>query len=101
MQISNVIYKHKIFQLIVAIRGSLVTAIYEKSLNLMDRAVEGSAAVSLMSTDVEGIATNMQSVHEVWASLIELGISIFLLQRQIGVVVMVTIGITICRLPQN
>lgn len=37
-----------------------------------------------MSADVERIAVGLRSLHEVWANPIEVGVGIWLLQRQIG-----------------
>ena len=86
-------------QFVTAIRGVLVTAIYSKGLNVADRLVDNSAAVSLMSTDIERISISMPYIHDIWASVIELGVATYLLQRQVGVVVVVTIGLALCILP--
>lgn len=43
-----------------------------------------SAAVTLMSTDIEGVASGLQKIHDIWASVIELGLGVYLLQRQVG-----------------
>lgn len=37
-----------------------------------------------MSNDVDNIAFGVQNMHEVWASPIETGIALFLLQRQVA-----------------
>ena len=37
-----------------------------------------------MSTDVERIATGAEDVHQLWASPLEIGLGIWLLQRQLG-----------------
>lgn len=49
----------------------------------MATATDG-AALTLMSTDIEGIADGIKEMHEIWASLIELGVAVYLLQRYIG-----------------
>jgi hypothetical protein len=38
-----------------------------------------------MGTDVERIASGFRLIHEMWASLIEIGVAIYLLERQVGV----------------
>ncbi|KAJ5727128.1 multidrug resistance-associated protein [Penicillium malachiteum] len=51
-----------------------------KAIDLQDR-----AALTLMGTDVERIVTGFRSIHELWASPIEIVIGIWLLARQVGV----------------
>jgi hypothetical protein len=36
-----------------------------------------------MGTDVERIGRNLQSIHEIWASIIEIGVAIWLLEQQV------------------
>ncbi|EKV04366.1 ABC transporter, putative [Penicillium digitatum PHI26] len=46
-----------------------------------------SAALTLMSVDVERISSGLQYVHEVWASPIDIGLALWLLERQLGLAV--------------
>lgn len=39
--------------------------------------------VALMGTDVERIGHNFQKIHEIWASIIEIGVAIWLLEQQV------------------
>jgi hypothetical protein len=50
-----------------------------------------------MSTDIERIAGGVTQVHETWASIVELAIAIWLIERQLGVAVLVPVGFGICR----
>lgn len=43
-----------------------------------------TAALTLMSTDVDRIALTLDKVHEIWASTLETIIAIYLLERQFG-----------------
>jgi len=65
-------------------RGSTVSFIYKQSLLLEPQSVQRSAAVSLMSTDVDRIAFCLEELNECWSRLIELVIGILLLTRQLG-----------------
>ena len=38
-----------------------------------------------MSTDIDGIATGLQSMHDIWANTIEVVLAIYLLEVQVGV----------------
>jgi len=58
--------------------------IYERALSLQIGAFDESAAISLMSTDMEAISRSMEMIHEIWARSIEIVIGIALLARQLG-----------------
>lgn len=75
---------HHTFRLITAVRGGLVSLIFTKVIDLDAVTAKESAAVTLMSTDIDGIASGLQKIHDIWASIIELAIGIYLLERQIG-----------------
>ena len=74
-------------------RGALVSVIYSKTLRVAHAEIKDAAATTLMSTDVDRIASSLQIIHEIWASVVELGIAIYLLQRQVGIAVVVVIGL--------
>ena len=66
------------------IRGALVALIFEKTLGLEAAKAREGDAVSLMSADIEGIEPGIELIHEIWASVIELAIALYLLQIQVG-----------------
>ncbi|CAI7638805.1 unnamed protein product [Penicillium crustosum] len=84
VQVFNCLYQHHNFRLITKIRGAIVSSIFEKTLNLKFDEYSDTAALTLMSNDVDNIAFGVQNMHEVWASPIETGIALFLLQRQVA-----------------
>ena len=65
-------------------RGGLVSLIYAKSLELPIGAYKDAAALTLMSADVDRIALYAESILQLWAYFIEIGIGMFLLERQVG-----------------
>ncbi|KAI0126126.1 putative ABC multidrug transporter [Xylariales sp. AK1849] len=77
-------YTHHTYRLITSVRGGLISLIFSKALNLDAITAKDSAAVTLMSTDIDGIASGLQSIHDIWASIIELGLAVYLLERQVG-----------------
>ncbi|KAH8589323.1 P-loop containing nucleoside triphosphate hydrolase protein [Bisporella sp. PMI_857] len=77
------------------LRGTLVTAIYQKTTEISITALDNSAAVTLMSTDVERIVVGFKQVHEFWANFIQVGLATWLLQRELGVACVAPIGIAI------
>lgn len=70
---------------------------YEQTLALQPEDLNDSAALTLMGTDVERAISNLQSIHELWASVIEVGIALWLLARQLGVACLVPLVIALCK----
>jgi len=65
-------------------RGLLAGAVYRKTTESQLTASGDSAALTLMSADVERIISGCLSMHEFWANTIEVGLACWLLSRQIG-----------------
>lgn len=96
--VANGSYYHMVYRFITSLRGSLVGIIYGKTVDLSITALDESAAVTLMSTDTEAICLAFVQVHEMWAVPIEIGLSLWLLQQQLGsaflaVAMIATIGV--------
>lgn len=68
---------------------------YEQTLGSQPEDLTDSAAITLMGTDVERIATSLLGFHELWASLLEIAISLWLLGRQVGVACIIPLVIAI------
>lgn len=66
------------------VRGALMTVIYRKTLSVDAALVSGSQATTLMSADIEQIAVGFQSLHEIWATVLEGILGLWLLYQQIG-----------------
>lgn len=66
------------------VRGGLIAILYEKTSEAKDVELQDRASLTLMGTDVERIITAFRSLHELWASPIEVTIAVYLLQRQLG-----------------
>jgi hypothetical protein len=69
---------------ITMFRGGMVTLIYSRALLLKDGVYEESAAISLMSNDVDQISDCLEELNEVWSRTIEIGIGLPLLTLQLG-----------------
>ena len=68
-------------------RGNLVTLIFEKTLRMSTTAVGDSGAITLMSTDIERISSCLREIHEVYCSLIEISLSLWLLARLLNLAI--------------
>lgn len=75
---------HKTFRLITMLRGALVAKIYDHTLVIEMNETKSTAAITLMSTDVEGIARGLQNFSDIWAMVIEFGVGTYLLSRSVG-----------------
>ncbi len=65
-------------------RGLLAGAVYRKTTESRLTASSDSAALTLMSADVERIILGCLNIHEFWANTIEVALACWLLSRQIG-----------------
>lgn len=65
-------------------RGVMVGLVYKRSLSLPDGLHEESAAITLMSTDVDIICDAIPTIYELWAQIIEVMIGFGLLWRELG-----------------
>ncbi|PMD49040.1 ABC transporter-like protein [Hyaloscypha variabilis F] len=77
-------YQHKANRMTTMVRGSLVNSIYKQTLDLSITSLDESAAVTLMSSDVERICQAISPIHSVWSSPLEIGLAIWLLQKEVG-----------------
>ncbi|KAJ0159330.1 Canalicular multispecific organic anion transporter 1 [Colletotrichum tanaceti] len=82
---SIAVYKHKTYRLITMVRGGLISLIYDKTIELDSGALKDGASVTLIGTDCESIAQGLVNVHEIWAAPIDIGLALYLLQREMGV----------------
>ncbi len=83
-QVSRAIYCRQTNRTLTRIRAGLTAMIYRHITTLQTSAVKDSAAVTLMGTDVERIIVSLRLFHEMWASILEVGIGVWLLARQLG-----------------
>ncbi|KAL2131166.1 hypothetical protein VTI74DRAFT_5453 [Chaetomium olivicolor] len=65
-------------------RGLIASAIYRKTTESKLGASGDSAALTLMSADIERIIQGCLNIHEFWANTIEVALACWLLSRQIG-----------------
>ena len=66
------------------LRAFLISTIYRKTTHVLHVGDGDSAAVTLMSADVERIYTGLRLMHEVWANVIQIALTEWLLQQLLG-----------------
>jgi ATP-binding cassette, subfamily C (CFTR/MRP), member 1 len=95
VQISTVHHQHQVSRSITAVRGTMVSAIYQNSLQINLSADAHAETVTLMTADVERINEGMRGMHETWASPIQAGIAVWLLVRQLRLATVAAIAVPI------
>ncbi|KAJ3486425.1 hypothetical protein NLG97_g6615 [Lecanicillium saksenae] len=83
MALSMAVYLYLRTRTIQMIRGCLISALYIKSTQIPQVGQEPEA-LTLMSTDIERIRFGLRSMHNLWASPIEVALASWLLYRQLG-----------------
>ena len=94
-------YNHRVFRVITMFRGAIVSLIYNQTLEMNADAYDFSSSVTLMSTDIDRIISSLELVNEVWANVVQIGIGIWLLERQLGSVCVAPIVIVLGILQPN
>lgn len=85
LAISNALYQRHLHRFLTQIRGTIVAAIHAKVLLSSSSAVSDNAALTLISADLERISFSLRHIDQLFASPIEIGVAMFLLERQVGV----------------
>ncbi|RFU25769.1 hypothetical protein B7463_g10568, partial [Scytalidium lignicola] len=93
--VSYALFQHQLYRHITMVRGALVSLIYTQSLTMEDRIDDLSAAVTLMSTDVDRICQSLILLHDLWSRPLELIVGITLLALQIGWVCIMPITVVV------
>lgn len=84
LAVANGAFMHQTYRTVTISRGVIVTMIYSQTTELSLASVNESAAVTLMSADVERICSALQYIHGLWGSLLDAAIGAYLLHRHIG-----------------
>ena len=74
-------------------RSILVTEVFIKATEARIGTGDDSAAITLMSTDIERINLGFRALHDTWASIIQVALAGWMLNNQLGVVFIAPIGV--------
>lgn len=92
-QMTTAWYWHQTYRFITCVRGALVAVIYRKTLDLDISGLNKSSALTIMNADVERIVGGLRMMNEIWANFIQVAFAAWLLERQVGVAVVPSLGI--------
>ena len=90
-------YNHSNYRAVTCVRGGLIHVVFDKTLRLPASEAERNAAVTLMSTDVEQIITRLKLFHEVWATMLESAVGIYLLELQVSWACIAPVVTVVCK----
>ncbi|KAH9220185.1 hypothetical protein DL95DRAFT_433377 [Leptodontidium sp. 2 PMI_412] len=93
---SGAIYWYLQERAMYMMRGVLVSAVYRKTVQAKLSAADDSAALTLMSADVERIIQGLRSIHELWANTVEVALASWLLPRLIGASFVAPLIVVVC-----
>ena len=96
-QVTGAFYTHAVYRCLTMNRGMLVSAVFKQTLALDLTTVKKSAAVTLMSTDVDNIEAGFVMMHDLWAGILELAIGVFLLARYVGAAAFLVAVPAVCK----
>jgi len=88
-------YQHRTYRTISMVRAGLISMIYRKTGTLSLQNIDPAASMTLMSADMERIVHGWQTMHEIWSNAAEVGIAIYLLERQLGIACVVPVVLSI------
>lgn len=88
-------YQHLTYRAITMARGGLVSMMFAKTPLIKANAADPASSLTLMSADIERITHGWQTMHECWASVVEVAVAIWLLQRQLGAACAIPIGVAV------
>ncbi|GKU10283.1 unnamed protein product [Fusarium langsethiae] len=88
-------YQHMTVRATTMARGQLISMLYDNATDMSITAANPTAALTLMSADIERIDAGWRTAHDVWANLIEIVIAVYLLGRQLGLACLIPVGAAI------
>lgn len=77
------------------LRSILVPEIFIKATGVRIGATDNSAALTLMSTDLERIRMGFRTLHEVWACVVQVALAAWMLYKRLGVIFVAPIALVI------
>ncbi|KAJ5543476.1 Cyclic peptide transporter [Penicillium sp. DV-2018c] len=85
LAISMAVYEHKTYRVITMVRGSLSTMIFQKALRLPHSKMSDTAGVTHLTGGVDWVSMGLLELHELYSSVIEVCLAIWLLVRLLHV----------------
>lgn len=97
-QVSTSVYQHRVNRLEVMTRGTMVSLIHSRALEVRSEVEDGKVA-TLVSNDISNMEDSARMFHETWAQFVEVVVGTFLLSRQVGWLWPLPLVLIICKKP--
>ncbi|KAG2163329.1 hypothetical protein VTO58DRAFT_110787 [Aureobasidium pullulans] len=81
---TSAIYWHRHYRFLSMLRGTLITAVYGKAINLSTVEKDNKASLTLISTDVERTIRGLIDLHEMWANIFQVAVVTWLIEIELG-----------------
>lgn len=92
-QFVSSLYEQSAVRATTVVRADLSMRIYQQSL-LLDRVVDtGDSSTTMMTADVERVQLGVRKIHDAWASFVSVAIGLWLIEAQLGLAALVTLGL--------
>ncbi|KAK5991839.1 ABC multidrug transporter B [Cladobotryum mycophilum] len=95
MAVSTATYWYHTSRFLIRIRGGLIAIIYQQTVRARAVDLGEINGLTLMGTDVERIVAGFKSIHEIWASLFDICIAVYLLEKQMFVACLIPVAIVL------
>ncbi|KAL8870645.1 MAG: hypothetical protein Q9198_007584 [Flavoplaca austrocitrina] len=102
MKCSTALTSYQSARFVARVKGGLIGLVYQETMKARTADLGETTAIALMGTDIERIGFNFLQIHELWASVIEIGVAIWLLEQQVFlaclapvVVILISISINV------
>ncbi|KAL4958875.1 ABC transporter [Aspergillus stella-maris] len=89
LAVSSSLYAYQNCRFVIRLRGGLISLIHGQTMHAREVDLGRTTAITLMGTDVERIVSGFRSLHDLWACPVDIGVAVYLLQRQVGVACLV------------
>ncbi|OAA38788.1 ABC transporter [Cordyceps fumosorosea ARSEF 2679] len=98
---SNSLTSYQTLRFVTRIKGGLTALVYQHT--IITRAVDlgPTTAIALMGTDIERIGFNLLQIHEIWASIVEIAVAIWLLERQVSIACLAPVVVILAAIAIN
>lgn len=100
-KVSYAVYQHKTYRLLTIYRGSLIALVFNKTLKMDLANITDAEAITLMSADIDRIGHSLPLIHELYASVTDIAIALWLLYGRLGVAMVAPIIWIICKLKKD
>jgi ATP-binding cassette subfamily C (CFTR/MRP) protein 1 len=84
MKCSRALASYQSARFVARVKGGLIGLIYQETMKARTADLGETTAIALMGTDIERIGSNFLRIHDLWASVIEIGVAIWLLEQQVS-----------------